>query len=75
MMWTSLLRRSPLGASAAGAVLLATAVLLWPTSAARAANCQKGEDETGLVPLFNGTTLDGWSGRSIQPTRTSSRLT
>jgi len=60
MTWTSSLPRSPLAAWVAGAVLLATAVLLSRQSAARGADRRKGEDEVGFVSLFNGTNLDGW---------------
>ncbi|MHC4398779.1 MAG: family 16 glycoside hydrolase [Planctomycetota bacterium] len=66
MTWTSLLRRSPLTASAAGAVLLATAAFLSPASATGAAGCQKGEEEAGFVSLLNGTNLDGWQLRRAE---------
>ena len=65
MTWISSLGRWPL-ASAAGAVLLATALFLPLTSSARAATCPKGEDESGFVPLFNGTDLDGWQLRRAE---------
>ncbi|HUT90906.1 MAG TPA: family 16 glycoside hydrolase [Thermoguttaceae bacterium] len=66
MTWTSSLPRSPSAASAAAAVMLATAVFLSTGCAARAAACHQDEDEAGFASLFNGANLDGWQLRRAE---------
>jgi arylsulfatase A-like enzyme len=66
MMPTSLSRRSPLAVSAAGAVLLATAVFLFPAGAAGPSASPTSENDVGFVPLFNGKNLDGWQLRRAE---------
>ncbi len=66
MMNMSRPRRSRLDASAAGALLLATAAWLAPASAAGDAAGQRAEEEPGFEALFNGENLDGWQLRRVQ---------